>query len=952
MASTKWNAGISGNWSTDADWSSDAPLSGVDATIAAFGIYTVTLSGEGDANSLIFKAPTATLAETATGSLNLAAGFQIDSGTVILRGSNRIGVGADGTLGIDARGGTLEADNAKAFGANELGLTNTTFLGLSGYTFTNKIAMGGSVVTIAAAHGQKLVMDPQSWVTDLDDGGTLNIGQGSNNGTIIWKSQSGSANFPDYTIEINTGTTFKAGDGGFGAFFPTGTNTVVNAGATIDFAGSTGVITDLQGTGTVTSSVGAPSLIVQDGGNFGGTIAGSLALEVSSGTLTLTNASTYTGNTTIDSGAVLMLGSGSATGSIAGDISDNGALVYDQSGNLAVSALLVGSGSVVYEGGGQAVVNRVESYAGGTQIVGETVSTNNAAGFGSGAVSLSNAKLIATASITSGFSFLDLQQNDLIAAAHGTTFSIGHGAEFADGAALFFGDSADDGTIVWTGGASFDNPAGAPVLVRFGTLRAGDAFLGNLLGHASNVALGSTATVDFAGFAGQITGLTGSGHITNRGGAVTTIAGGSFAGVISGATAVDITDGLLLTGTNTYTGGTTIESGTALSLGNGGAQGAVTGSITDNGVLIFDRSGTYTEAGVISGTGYIEQLGSGTLILNQANGYSGTVVDSGVVSIAMSGAIGTGFLVMSGGEVLATAAMQITNGLHGLGNFTLAAATGKQLTFAPADIALAASQLTTMTFGDASHAGIVKWDMPASFDVGAKGYAVDVHSGILKAGNAAFSTFLTGSKITTVESGGTLDIAGFATQIGNLQGSGQIANSGAAAALTLEAANFSGTLGDDILNIVATGHVRLSGSGAFGAEFQVQSGAELDLAGAWAPNVDFVSGAKLDLETPAQFGGVIHDFTTGDVVDVFGINFHAAGFKETYNTTNGQLTLTDGSHTVTIGFDPGAVRANFKPTSDGHGGTDVSFLASSPAVHEVSPPVLASDFHLPVHDWV
>src|ERR1700761_9647640 len=100
MTSTKWNVGISGNWSTDADWSSDAPFSGVDATIAAFGTYTVTLSGEGDAASLTFKAPNATLSETATGFLNLDAGMVIDGGTVILRAANTIGVGADGTLGI------------------------------------------------------------------------------------------------------------------------------------------------------------------------------------------------------------------------------------------------------------------------------------------------------------------------------------------------------------------------------------------------------------------------------------------------------------------------------------------------------------------------------------------------------------------------------------------------------------------------------------------------------------------------------------------------------------------------------------------------------------------------------------------------------------------------------------------------------------------------------------
>ncbi|MEW5311800.1 MAG: hypothetical protein WDW38_003485 [Sanguina aurantia] len=51
----------------------------------------------------------------------------------------------------------------------------------------------------------------------------------------------------------------------------------------------------------------------------------------------------------------------------------------------------------------------------------------------------------------------------------------------------------------------------------------------------------------------------------------------------------------VLTGANTYTGGTTISAGT-LQLGNGGASGSVTGNITDNGVLAFDRSDAVTVA--------------------------------------------------------------------------------------------------------------------------------------------------------------------------------------------------------------------------------------------------------------------------------------------------------------------------------------------------------------------
>src|ERR1700730_18165552 len=74
--------------------------------------------------------------------------------------------------------------------------------------------------------------------------------------------------------------------------------------------------------------------------------------------------------------------------------------------------------------------------------------------------------------------------------------------------------------------------------------------------------------------------------------------------------------------TNTYSGGTTIAAGT-LQLGNGAATGSILGNVTDNGTLAFDRSGALTFSGAISGTGNMQQIGTGPLVLVGYKPYSG-----------------------------------------------------------------------------------------------------------------------------------------------------------------------------------------------------------------------------------------------------------------------------------------------------------------------------------------
>ncbi|HEX7260190.1 MAG TPA: autotransporter-associated beta strand repeat-containing protein, partial [Luteolibacter sp.] len=108
---------------------------------------------------------------------------------------------------------------------------------------------------------------------------------------------------------------------------------------------------------------------------------------------------------------------------------------------------------------------------------------------------------------------------------------------------------------------------------------------------------------------------------------------------------------LVLTGTNTYSGGTTISGG-ILQLGNGGATGSIVGDVTNSGTLTFNRDNTYSFDGAISGTGAVRQIGTGTTVLTADNSYAGTTtITAGTLQIGGGGTTGT----LGGGAVTVSA---------------------------------------------------------------------------------------------------------------------------------------------------------------------------------------------------------------------------------------------------------------------------------------------------------
>jgi autotransporter-associated beta strand protein len=104
---------------------------------------------------------------------------------------------------------------------------------------------------------------------------------------------------------------------------------------------------------------------------------------------------------------------------------------------------------------------------------------------------------------------------------------------------------------------------------------------------------------------------------------------GTYAGVMSGGGVLGVTGGgtLTLTGANSYTGGTLVMAGTLQ-----GTTTSLQGDITNNATVAFNQTGAGTYAGAMSGSGALVVSGGGTVILTGANSYTGgTTMSSGTL---------------------------------------------------------------------------------------------------------------------------------------------------------------------------------------------------------------------------------------------------------------------------------------------------------------------------------
>ncbi|SAL60077.1 outer membrane autotransporter barrel domain protein [Caballeronia arvi] len=154
---------------------------------------------------------------------------------------------------------------------------------------------------------------------------------------------------------------------------------MVAPGATFDLNGFDQHVNNVTGAGNVALNGASLTANYTADSSFDGVIGGNGNLiKTGASTLTLTGNNTFTGTTTIGAGT-LRLGAGATSGGVAGDIVDNGVLVFDRSDNVTYGKTISGTGNLVQQGSGSLVLPNTQTYGGTTAVnAGSLVLANGA----------------------------------------------------------------------------------------------------------------------------------------------------------------------------------------------------------------------------------------------------------------------------------------------------------------------------------------------------------------------------------------------------------------------------------------------------------------------------------------------------------------------------------------------------------------------------------------------
>lgn len=410
-----------------------------------------------------------------------------------------------------------------------------------------------------------------------------------------------------------------------GAISYTGSTTITN-GATLTFA-SPNIASAIQSTAFF---VNGPSTLVVNAQNRED-IHGTITFDrAGGGTVDFTGTGNFGGVVVSNAGPLTIVATGGAQDRVISstgvglniNLNDPGLILNtaDASSSLLVSSRLWNGGSVTKTGPGTAILAFANIYTGRTVLNGGVLSVSNLAN-GGVASNIGQSTNAATNLVFNGGALqytgvgASTNRQFTLGTGGGTIDASGSGAlNFTNTAAIAFSGPGPrvltltgSNTATNTLAAVLGDSGGSSSLIKAG---AGRWVLTGNNSYTGGTAIdGGTLQVSADNNLGAATGvLTFNGGTLENTAAFTTArnvtldtAGGTFqtdadltaSGTITGAGGLTKTGAgnLILTGDNTYTGGTTISAGT-LQLGNGGTTGSIIGNVLNNSVLAFARSDT------------------------------------------------------------------------------------------------------------------------------------------------------------------------------------------------------------------------------------------------------------------------------------------------------------------------------------------------------------------------
>ncbi|MDJ5229211.1 autotransporter-associated beta strand repeat-containing protein [Salmonella enterica] len=740
----------------------------------------------------------------------------------------------------------------------------------------------------------------------------------------------------DATLELNTGGTFDNAISGSGQVVKSGDDVLTLSGAN-SYSGGT-LISDgtlvasnveALGSGDVTNDA---VLELNTGGDFDNAISGSgQVVKSDDDALTLSGSNTYTGGTTINDGTLIAT-SVDALGS--GDVTDDATLELNTGGTF--DNAISGSGQVVKSGDDVLTLSGSNTYTGGTTISDGTLVASNVEALGTGDVTDD-----ATLELNTGGDFINnIGGTGRVEKSGDKTLTLSGRNTYTGGTlissgtlvasnvdALGSGDVTNNATLEMNTGGDFINNIGGTGRVE----KSGDDTL-TLSG--SNTYTGGTLISDGTLVASNVEAL-GTGDVTNNA-TLELNTGGTFDNAISGSGQV-VKSGdetLTLSGTNSYTGGTTISGGTLVAT-NVEALGS--GDVTDDATLELNTGGTFDNA--ISGSGQVEKSGDKTLTLSGANSYTGgTLISSGTLVATNVDALGSGDVTDNATLELNTGGDFINN-IGGTGRveksgddvLTLSGANSYSGGTLISDGTLVASNVEALGTGDVTDNATLELNTGGTFDNAISGSGQVVKSGdkmLTLSGANSYSGgtlisdgTLVASNVEALGSGDVTDNATLELNTGgdftnNISGSGQVVKSGDET-LTLSGAN-SYTGGTTISGgTLVASNVEALGSGDVtdNATLEMNTGGDFDNAISGSGQVVKSGDKTLTLSGANSYtggttisGGTlvasnVEALGSGDIDNYASLQLNASGQFVTANLT------THDNATTAIGAGS-ALRAN------------------------------------------